>query len=390
MDIDFESMGFLLDPHETYDKIFASQPIFYSQKYGAWIFADFATVKLALSDDENFAYNKRIKPAGIQQSSSGKLLANWILNQTEEDHKTFKRIIGTFFSSSAVGRLELYMQEETRKICDGFNEQEIDLADVYGNFFPMKLMTKILGLREVDFDVIKKASRMAEHYAYFPNTDKDKKIFEFAVFTLEKFVKNILENNHYSNDGLIHHLASFYKNGEITLDELVSNTILFVIASIETTSYSLNNALMLLLKYPEQRALFLQNSDKANQYIDELMRFESSVSYVRRFAVKDFDMAGNKIKKGDLVLLLVNAANRDPLVYNEPNEFNLEREHIKNLAFGHGVHVCLGLHLAKMEIKVATTYFFNRYPKCELVNETVQWNDRFGFRGIVKMNVKLN
>ena len=391
MDIDFESASFLENPHKSYDALRAAHPIFFSERNDMWLFSSYEAVKAVLNDDINFVYHKRIGTDHIlPNSSSNRLFKYWFLYQSEEKQKVFRKIVGPYFSGKIIADIESYIVKEVDSILGDFKERSIDLVESYGTLLPIKVMMRILGISDVDVNFIKKVGGLMEHFMHFPSNDKDQKIFDFATQNLEQFIFNRIEKKDYDQDGIISYLLGKAEEGIITREEAIYNVMFFVMAAAQTTVHSLCNALMLLVVNKDQRKLFIENSESADKYVEELMRYESTVSYARRFAAHDIEVFGQQVKKGDRMLLLLNAANRDPLVFSNPHQLDLDRLPVKNLAFGYGGHFCLGAHLAKMEIRVALTYFFEKYPNCDLVDQQIHWNDRFGFRVIKNFKVKLN
>jgi pimeloyl-[acyl-carrier protein] synthase len=390
MDIDFDSQIFLQNPHFFYDQMRVEHPCFYSERYHSWLLTDYTSAKTVLSDEKNFIYNPFDKGARTNtNTSSARLYKNWFIYQSEEKQKKFRKVVSPYFSAKSIAHLESYVETEVQNLCYEIKENEVDVIDTYASILPIKIIIEILGISDSHVLTIKKNAKMIAKLMHFTTSKKDMQFFDFAIFTLEKIIISTIEKKDFNDAGLIAYLSKQVDSGIITKDEFIYNSIFFVMSAVESTVYSTGNALMLLLNNPSQKQLFITNKTTIDQSIDELLRFESSISYARRFAAKNIEMNGKTIKKGDCIILLLNAVNRDPLIFSNPNVLDLTRPLTKNLAFGHGAHFCLGAHLAKMEIKIALNYFFEKYPNCKPIDQEIIWNKRFGFRGLEKLMVTL-
>jgi cytochrome P450 len=180
--------------------------------------------------------------------------------------------------------------------------------------------------------------------------------------------------------------------------ELVHNCIFILNAGHETTTNLIGNALVALEESPAQKALLLERMHSAsqdketldevmNRAVDEFLRFESSNQLGNRRATKDCVIGGVSLPAGTLITLCIGAANRDPAQFERPEELDITREHSKHLAFGFGIHQCAGLHLARLEGRVALQIFLQRFPNYKLTATPVR-GGRARFRGFLSAPFK--
>jgi pimeloyl-[acyl-carrier protein] synthase len=160
----------------------------------------------------------------------------------------------------------------------------------------------------------------------------------------------------------------------------VATSILLLIAGFETTVNLICNSVYCLSKFPDQADAFKQNFDRADDVVRETLRFESPAQTAPRLANKDTLLGGKQIKSGDMVWLLLGSANHDPERFPDPDTFDISRRQDKNLAFGDGIHRCVGAGLAEMEAAIALRVLYERIPNIKCV-EPVNFQSPFGLRG---------
>jgi cytochrome P450 len=174
-------------------------------------------------------------------------------------------------------------------------------------------------------------------------------------------------------------------------DELVGNLILLLFAGHETTTNLLANGLRTLLKNPDQLADLRANIDDAElvrNAIEEILRHDGALFLSLRVAKEEFDWDGRHVSPGDRVFLYHLAANHDPRAFVAPGRFDIRRSDAKrHIAFGYGIHFCLGAPLARLEMEIALPAVLRRYPELRLVSEEVVWKDNFTLRGPVALRL---
>ena len=176
----------------------------------------------------------------------------------------------------------------------------------------------------------------------------------------------------------------------LTETELYNTCLLLLVAGHETTTRLISNGLYLLLNSPEQLQRLKDEPDLIPQAIEEMLRFEPPVQATRRFATEDMEFHGTHFKRGDLIFLSIAASNRDPLANEDPEVFDITRTDLKQIAFGYGIHLCLGASLARLEAKVAFEEILGRYHTMELADPEIEWGKNAFFRGPEKLNIRTN
>jgi len=173
--------------------------------------------------------------------------------------------------------------------------------------------------------------------------------------------------------------------------ELSSMVALLLVTGHETTVNLIGNGVLALLRNPHQLALLKENPNIIDTAIEELLRYDGPVeSSTTRWAKVDLEFCGQQIKRGDIVRVVLSSANRDPNYFDDPDTLDLTRQDNRHLAFGHGIHYCLGAPLARLEGRIALTTLFQRMPTLRLnINESrLRWHSGVLFRGLVELPVR--
>ena len=205
-------------------------------------------------------------------------------------------------------------------------------------------------------------------------------------------MENIVEGKRNNlGDDLISLLISADTDGEkLSSREVTRMCVLLMAAGYETTTRLIGNAVYLLLQNPDQLQYLRSDPKLIPQAIEEVLRFEPPVQTLTRTATEDMEILGEQIKKHQTVVLVIAAANRDPAANDSPHEFNIHREKINHIAFGHGIHLCLGAELARLEAKVALEVLLERYRIIELDTGTPKWEQSYLMRGLDELPLRIS
>jgi hypothetical protein len=174
----------------------------------------------------------------------------------------------------------------------------------------------------------------------------------------------------------------------LTEDELVATSLLLFFAGHETTVNLIGNGLHALLRHPTQRSILQSEPSLFGSAIDELLRFDSPVQRTFRVTEEAVELSGTRIERGERVMALIGAANRDPRRFSQPDVFDVRRSDAKHhLSFGGGIHYCIGAPLARLEAEIVLRTLLERFPDLHLVEEAVQWRANLIFRGLQRLVV---
>jgi len=207
---------------------------------------------------------------------------------------------------------------------------------------------------------------------------------------MEFFRALILARRAAPQPDLLSALVHLEDEGErLSEDELVAMCVLLLFAGHETTAHHLSNGLQALLRFPQELERLRQDPSLAPAAVEELLRYDGPIGAQVRIVQEERELHGKKLKSGDRVFLMMNAANRDPRAYAEPDRLDLRRHGVPHLTFGFGAHICLGFPLARLEGQVALPAVLARWPRIEITRSPLRWVDSMVLRGVHEMPVKV-
>jgi cytochrome P450 len=362
--------GFTRDPY----------PYFARKRDGAGVFhgtvVDYSKTPESLRPKNSFAavsfeaVNTAFRDAHTFSSTHydntiGLFIGPSILAMAGKRHREHRNLVSAAFKSRALARWE---PEVVRPICDALIDEFVDAghADLVRDFtfeFPTRVIAKLLGLPAEDLPTFRR--RAVELINY---TVKYERAFEASAALKDYFLAQIEKRRKKPTEDVIGDLVTAEIDGEKLSDEAIYSFLrLLLPAGLETTYRSSGNLLFLLLTHPEQFAAVQADHALIGPAIEEGLRFETPLTTVQRFTTEDTVLQGVPIPAGSAVDLCVGSANRDEHRWERSEEFNIFRNSLPHISFAAGEHTCLGLHLARMETRVALECLLSRLTNIELV-----------------------
>lgn len=288
------------------------------------------------------------------------------------EHTKMRRLISRAFTPRRVAELEPHIRELATRYIDAFIERgECDLIGDYGAKLPMDVISRMLGVPDRDRDQLREwTDRLIERDHGRPELTEAGD--EAGARLFEYFLADVRAKRQQPDDDLTSTLLSVESDGERLDDiEVVAFCFLLIIAGNETTTKLIGNTLYWLTRFPEQRRRILDDPGTIPAAIEESLRYEGSTQLMARTLTRDVELHGERMEEGTKVLLLLGSANRDERVWGDDADmFDIDREHpVQHLSFGHGIHVCLGAALARLEMRVSLEEIHRRLPDYEIDHE---------------------
>ncbi|MEQ8861699.1 MAG: cytochrome P450 [Pseudomonadales bacterium] len=390
------SPAYLDDPYPALNHLRDVAPIHYSPAIKGYWVTEFSKVQEVLRDARFGAdvrrYERHMKPfrkrATAQQLE--RLENPSMLTLDPPDHSRLRRLVTHGFLFKYIQSLEPRIQQiMDRCLARVDNAATFDVVDAVARPLPAIVIAEMMGLPESDHDQFQTWSEELIAGTGISSVETSEAA-DRANDALIDYFKRIIEQRRGAplTDDLIGQLMRAEEQGDkLNAKELYNTCLLLLVAGHETTTRLIGNGLFNLLIRPEQFEYLREHPDAIPAAIEEMLRFEPPVMATVRFAREPMDFHGTPLEEGDQVFVSLAAANRDPAVNAHPEEFDVQRETAKQISFGHGIHLCLGAALARLEAKVAFRTLLDRYPQMRLADREPHWDHNPFFRGLKALNV---
>jgi cytochrome P450 len=392
----------LQDPYPTYARLHEEGPIHYVEVAGKWaVWSIFSHAECA-----SIAKDARLSAKRAQQmllplplsrqpefSELARMLSLWLIFMDPPEHSRLRKLLNKGFSPAAVEAMRPQVETIVDQMLSSLKPgSEVDLMSQFAHPLPVRIILEMLGIPGELRDTFADWSRAIAAFRGNPNrTVEDAKGAQDALVGLTEFFrKTVADRRRNKGNDLISLLIDIEEEGEaLTEEELYAQCIALLFAGHETTRNLIGNGVYTLLKNPEQMAELQQHPEMMRSAVEELLRYESPVQFTARVLKEDMEICGQPIRKGWTVQCMLGAANRDPKQFKEPDRLDLKRLNNQHLAFGAGVHACIGAQLARLEGQVAISNLVQRFPDMKLRGPRPEWAPTFGLRGLQSLSLTL-
>jgi len=349
------------NPYPLYDQLRATSPVLHvPPPFNGWMVFDYEGVKRVLNDPECF-------------SSAVPAPPNWFIFSDPPRHSKLRALISRAFIPRVVTNLEPRIREISRRLLDAkVSAGRMDLATEYAVPLPMKVIAGMIGIPDSDWERFKRWSDTILRISYArsggPQAAQAGKDFKVVTAEMKVALAEMIDMRRRDpTDDLLTRLVEAEVDGEhLTHDEILGFFQLLLVGGQETTANLINNAILSLIENPDQLARLKARPDLMPSAIEEALRFRSPVQWVMRTPRHDIEIHGQTLPAGQLVLPMIGSANRDPRQFADANRFDIARHPNPHIAFGQGIHFCLGAPLARTEAKIALTDLLGRLNNVEL------------------------
>lgn len=351
--------GFYDNPRPLYRRMRDESPVHWSPEIKFWALSRYDDVRDALRNWKVFS---------VAQGTSGpgsEAFADYphLLMLDPPRHTQLRKVANVLMAPDKLLALEDSIRAQTCEILDRhLDAGEMDLTEDFAALLPAQVINDLLGLPREDAPML---TDWVDTLADFGAPDKkgrmSSSIQKIRDYYVEKFHDRM---NRPAGDDIVWHLMDGVRQGIMAENEAIGFGILFTIAGGETTTKLIGNMAWLLHQYPEQRELLLARPELMGNAIEETLRYDSTTHIQTRTLTEDFTLHGQTMKQGDIVALMFNSANNDERKFEDPDRFDITREPTGSLlAFGGGLHACLGAPLARLEIRVVFEELLKRWPR---------------------------
>jgi len=360
--MDFFSDDVRRNPYAVYAQMRANSPAFYvPPPFDGWLIFDYDSVKRVLTDHTLF-------------SSCVPAPRHWFVFQDPPSHTKMRALISRAFTPRMVTELEPRVRELSRSLLDRVAEQgSMDLALDYAVPLPMKVIAGMIGIPSADWAVFKAWSDtiLKLSYARSGGEAGERSTREFAQVTAEMsaYLQEMSKARRAQPraDLLTNLLEAEVEGQRLAHEEILGFFQLLIVGGQDTTANLINNAVLSLVENPAQLLRLQTEPHLLGTAIEEVLRYRSPLQWVMRTPRQDIEMHGQRIPAGKLLLPMIGSANRDARQFPKADQFDITRNPNPHIAFGHGIHACLGAALARLEARIALPDLLGRLMNLEVV-----------------------
>jgi len=385
---------FIADPYSFYHRLRATEPM-HLTPFGFHVASRHADVTTILRDkrfgkDFIGRMTRRHGPQ-IMEEPVYRSMSHWMLQLDPPDHGRLRGLVVRAFTARRIEDMRPRIQAIVDAIIDRVAPRgQMDLIADFAFRLPVTVICDMLGIpagdREVFFNSSRAGGRLLDLAPLSGAEIKEQNSFNLAM--AEYFRRLFDLRRREPGDDLTTQLVQAEEHGDkLSNEELTANIILLFGAGHETTVNLIGNGLLALYRNPDQLQLLQDDPSLTTNAVEELLRYDSSVQVTSRTTLEDVDeIGGIPLAKGQSVICLLGAANRDPAAYTEPDRLDITRADVRPLSFGGGVHYCVGAQLARLEGEIAIATLLRRLPNLRLHDlDRPDWRQTFVLRGLNKL-----
>ncbi|HEY8576251.1 MAG TPA: cytochrome P450 [Devosia sp.] len=390
--------AFYQNPYAFYDHLHSDNPTFFWEQYGHWCFAGFKDVSALLRDKRfgrEILHVATREELGMEEPKAHTAAFDLtekhsLLNLEPPAHTRLRTLVNRAFVSRHVEQLRPRIIKLANEMIDSFEgEASVDLIKAFAAPIPAIIIAEMIGLpAESAPQLLAWSNRMVAMYmfglSHETELDANAASQEFMDFVGDA----IRERRRKPTEDLLSHMLTSDRDGDVLSDEEVMSTaILLLNAGHEATVHTTGNGVKSILESDIDPVTLFSTPEQTEATVEECLRFDAPLHMFTRYALSDLDYDGIALRKGDVIGLMLGAANRDPKRFTQAHSFDPFRTDGANVSFGAGIHFCIGAPLARIELQVAMGELFRRLPRLRLA-EPPQYNNVYHFHGLKKLMVE--
>lgn len=385
--------AFTAEPFPFYARARRESPVFYAKLFGAWIVTRHDDIMTVFKDPETFSSLLTLTPpvpwppAMMEVLSKGYPMPPGLINSDPPEHNRIRSLFAAAFTPRRIAELEPRIRTIANELVDGFvSAGQVDLVPHFSYALPYAVICELLGIPKADREMVK---RLHDEWILSTNpTLPLERLLECGrnIVAYQKYYAAMLEDRKANpRDDLTTAMVNARISGEtpFTVPEMILQMMVLLSAGHETTTNLISSLLLLLLQHPEELRALERDPGLLSNILEEALRHSSPNQMFQRTTTRAVVLGGKEIPKGARVLLVFASGNRDSAVFTNPDTFTSHRQNEnRHLAFGYGIHYCIGAPLARLEARVALEVLRKRLPGLRLPEGFVpQYASNFFMRG---------
>jgi cytochrome P450 len=389
----------IADPYTYYGRLRDEDPVHWNDTYGLWVITRHDDVTWMTRHNELFSsavFKNDPRPAypAIDESDLGlyeyvkNYQADQFIQHDRPEHLDMRKIVHGYFTPKAMESWRPFVVNAVKELLDAAEEKgSIDVMRDLATPLPVLVIAQMMGVPAKDRPYVRE---LAEKLLYIGRGERDRMpILTDGMKGMVEYVSPLVDERMVRpGDDFISVLASGEKKGAFTRHQVLVNTSLLLLAGHETTINLLCNGTLAFLQHPDQWALFKEDPiGRAKWATEECLRYDAPVKSIQRLASQDLEMRDKVMEKNDRIRWFISSANRDPNVFADPEKFDITRQPNPHVAFGNGVHHCLGATLARVEGQEVFKALAERFPDLEVATGELEYQPSVTFRSLKSLPV---
>ena len=385
----------LANPYPLFRRLRTEAPVQWDAFLHTWVvtrYVDVLEVLHTFSADRTHTPEK-LRSLGLSEISPlAQLMVKQMLFMDPPAHTRLRSLASQAFCPARVAVLRSHIREIVNRLLDSVqNNGQMDIISDLGEPLPAIVTAEMLGVPPSDRQQLKAWSAdFAEMLGNFQhNPEHAPRMLRTVQDMTAYFRDTIRRQKDIPQDGLVHSLMTAEVNGDrLSEEEVVANSIVTMVGGLETTTNLIGNGVLTLLRNPQELQRLRDDPSLVPSAVEEMLRYESPSQHTGRLAPEDVELGGKLIRKGQAVMAVMAAANRDPERFPDPDRFDVSRTENRHLAFGYAAHFCFGAALARVEGQEVFEAIIRRLPDLQLQPGPLVWRNNLGLRGLTALPVK--
>lgn len=376
------------DPYPMYEMLLSHAPRFFWEPWGMWFVSSHADCQALLRD--NRLGHAMVGEVTERQRPLWEMQSNWLLSMNPPDHTRLRSLVHKAFTPRTVLRLRETIEQTTLVLIDRVRaDGRMELISDFAYPLPMTIICELLGVPAADHDAFHVWS---DDIARSVDMTDDESVYDRAAdstVALTAYLGDLLdERRRRPQADLVSDLVAVEEAGDrLTREELFATCALLLIAGHETTVNLIGNGTLALLRHPDQWRRLKEEPEIIATAVEELLRYDSPVQFTSRVALEPLQIDDLQLEAGSVVGFVLGAANRDPQQFERPERLDLGRTPNRHLAFGGGIHYCLGAPLARLEGEIAFATLARELPGLQLAQDEIEYKNNLTLRGLTSLDV---
>ncbi len=374
----------IADPYSYYRGLREIDPVHWNERWPGWVITRYSDVVQVLRDSRRFS-SDRMAYLSKELSESERqrcapifdVLSQWMVFRDAPDHTRLRILLNSRFTPGAVERFRPRVRAIVKHLLDQIaGKGRMEVVRDFAYLVPLTVILELLGAPNLDRDLIKQWSEQLGAF-FFIRADEPRRreIACEGVRSLVQYLTPVIaERRGQPREDLISLLLEAQDKGDLSEQEVVATCVLLVFGGHETTMNLIANGILALIRRPEEWVRLQRDPALVESAVEEFLRYDGPVKATVRWARESVEMDGGTLRKGDRVLVVLAAADRDPQQFADPDRVDVTRTPNAHVAFAHGIHVCLGASLARLEAQEAFAGLTQRFPTPTLGSEDLEYH----------------